>query len=192
MIVPSRFHAPPRPPGASARICTAPRSTSIRFIFPSAKNPTDWLSGDQKGSEAPSVPAKARPETESSGRTHNLDCPSEVATNTIFCPSGEIAIDAGSAVGGVEISRRTSATGGEPRNSRVPLATARTVATTKAVIHTRSRRRGTTGGATAAACGWGFSVLNLAFAVFLRPGLPALWTQTRNQRRLFFGGSARN
>src|SRR5215470_16155408 len=114
IIVPSRFHAPPRPDGASARICTAPRSTSIRFSFPSAKKPTDWLSGDQKGNEALSVPAKARPETESSGRTHNLDCPSEVATHTIFCPSGEIAIDAGSAVGGVGIWKRISGgAGGE-------------------------------------------------------------------------------
>src|SRR5215471_18554367 len=121
MIVPSRFHAPPRPEGASPTMCTAPRSTSTRFSFPSAKKPTDWLSGDQKGNEAPSVPAKARSETESSGRTHNLDCPSELATNTIFCPSGEIAIDAGSAVGGVDISKRTSAAGGTPRNSGCPL-----------------------------------------------------------------------
>ncbi len=44
---------------------------SIRFSLPSAKNPTDKLSGDQKGYLAPSVPASGCAETESSGRSHN-------------------------------------------------------------------------------------------------------------------------
>jgi hypothetical protein len=31
---------------------------SIRLSLPSAKNASDWLSGDQNGKEAPSVPVK--------------------------------------------------------------------------------------------------------------------------------------
>src|SRR5215813_8490733 len=137
IIVPSRFHAPPRPDGASARICTEPRSTSTRFSFPSAKKPTNWLSGDQKGIDAPSVPGKGRPEADSRGRTHNFDCPSDVATNAIFSPSGEIAIDAESVVGGVEISTRISRAAGNGRKTHARATAATIVTVAKAETHTR-------------------------------------------------------
>ncbi len=51
----SWFQVPPRAPPASASvwICLVSRSTLLSL--PWAKNPTDWLFGDQKGNEAPSV-----------------------------------------------------------------------------------------------------------------------------------------
>ena len=51
----SRFQVPPRaaPASASVRIC--PVSMSTVLSLPCPKNPTEWLSGDQKGNEAPSV-----------------------------------------------------------------------------------------------------------------------------------------
>ena len=92
----------------------------MRFSLPSAKNPTDRPSGDQNGHEAPSVPVNGRAETASRERNDSRDRPSSVATKTIFCPSGEIASDTGSAVAGVVISRRISggAGGGASRRCR--------------------------------------------------------------------------
>src|SRR5438874_2499402 len=55
-MMPSAFHDPPRPPAAFANVCGAPPAISARFSFESAKNPTDVLSGDQNGYDAPSVP----------------------------------------------------------------------------------------------------------------------------------------
>src|SRR5258706_525964 len=57
-IVPSRFHVPPLGSGASQIVKTAPPSASIFLSFPLAKKPMERLSGDQKGREAPSVPAR--------------------------------------------------------------------------------------------------------------------------------------
>ena len=63
----SRFQVPPRgaPASASVRIC--PVCMSTVFSLPCPKNPIDRLSGDQKGSEAPSVCASgcAAPATSS-------------------------------------------------------------------------------------------------------------------------------
>ena len=70
---------------------------SIRFTLLSAKNATDWLSGDQNGKRAPSVPGSTRGDTVLSGRSHKRDWPSDVAANVSVWPSGESANDAGSA-----------------------------------------------------------------------------------------------
>src|SRR5439155_21561201 len=71
----------------------------------------DRLSGDQNGKNPPYDPANGRAETESSERSHNRGRASDTASKTIFCPSGEIAIEVGSGVGGVVISKRTSGGG---------------------------------------------------------------------------------
>ena len=54
---------------------------SVRFSLLSARNPIDRLSGDQNGYAPLSVPASGRADTESSDRSHNHGCPSEVAAN---------------------------------------------------------------------------------------------------------------
>ncbi len=62
----------------------APSLTSVLLSLPPAKKPTERLSGDQKGSAAPSVPGSTRAVRESSRRTHSRGVPSEAdATNTI-------------------------------------------------------------------------------------------------------------
>ena len=73
----------------------------------------------------------------SSERSHNRDRPSEVATKTIFWPSGEIASDTGSVVGGVVISRRISGAVGTGRNAQHAItATAISVTSANADNHT--------------------------------------------------------
>src|SRR5262245_29022472 len=124
----------PRP--ALARTCGEPPSISNRFNLPSAKKPIERLSGDQNGRAANEVPANGRIEPESSERSHNCDRPSTSAEKTIFRPSGEIASDVTSLVGGVAISRRISGSVEESRNAHItaaPAATTRT-ATTDAQI----------------------------------------------------------
>ena len=83
---------------------------SIRLTRASAKKPIDRLSGDQNGSEACSVPASGDA-VPLNGRSHRRGVPPALATNTSWLPSGEIASDTGSVVGGVVISRRISAGG---------------------------------------------------------------------------------
>src|SRR5688572_32634426 len=107
--MPVLFHVPPRPEIALASDWTDPSPTSIRFSLPSAKKPTDRLSGDQNGSWAPSVPARGRTVTESIERSHNRGRPSESATKTTMFPTGEMARDVGSECGGVVRSTRISA-----------------------------------------------------------------------------------
>ena len=92
-ITSSRLHVPPFGFGAIASACADPPSTSIRFSAPSAKNPTDRLSGDQNGSRAFSVPGNGRADVASSARSHNWDPPSDAATKASLRPSGEIASD---------------------------------------------------------------------------------------------------
>ena len=48
-MIPSGFQVPPRPPVTGARVCGAPPPRSSRFSAAPAKNPTERLSGDQKG-----------------------------------------------------------------------------------------------------------------------------------------------
>src|SRR5439155_2264781 len=59
-ITPSRFQAPGPPPPipVSHKTWTAPPLAGMVLSFPSAKNPMERLSGDQKGSVALSVPDK--------------------------------------------------------------------------------------------------------------------------------------
>src|SRR5262245_64351145 len=87
---------------------TDPLSKAMVFSWPSAKKPTDRLSGDQNGKDALSVPGSARGATASKLRSHSCDFPFEVAANTIGRPSGDTASEVASVVGGVEISKRSS------------------------------------------------------------------------------------
>src|SRR5262245_49913725 len=96
-----------------ASVCGAPPPTSIRFNLPSAKYPTDRLSGDQNGVAAPSVPASGCADVADSDRSQRREGPLPDATKTIWLPSGESENENGSVVGGVTISVRISdATGG--------------------------------------------------------------------------------
>ena len=56
-MTPWRFHVPPLPNNAFARVWGGPPEASIFFSFPAAKNPRNRLSGDQNRHIAPSVPA---------------------------------------------------------------------------------------------------------------------------------------
>jgi len=89
--VPSGNQVAPRAAPALAMVAGGPPESSMRFSLPSAKKPTDRLSGDQKGRSAPSVPGNRRASIESTGRVHNLVAPSETVTNAIMRPSGETA-----------------------------------------------------------------------------------------------------
>src|SRR5271169_5861634 len=75
-MIPSRLHAPPPPPDASHNVKGGPPDASIFLSFPSAKNPTKRLSGDQNGRTAPSVPASACAVSASSERIQRRDFPS--------------------------------------------------------------------------------------------------------------------
>ena len=90
-ISPFLLQVPPRPAPASQRVNAGPPARSIFFSLPSAKNAMERLSGDQKGSTAPSVPVSARAESESRSRTQSWSLPSSVATKARRRPSGEIA-----------------------------------------------------------------------------------------------------
>src|ERR1700712_3052151 len=57
MITLSWLHEPPRGLGASARTVIGPPDASTFLSRPSAKNPRNFPSADQKGNEAPSVPS---------------------------------------------------------------------------------------------------------------------------------------
>src|SRR5262245_37338460 len=87
----------------------APVPTSMRLSSPLlALNPTDRLSGDQNGCDAPSVPASGRADTASKDRSQRLDFASDTARKTTIVPFGDMADAAGFEVGGVVTSRRTS------------------------------------------------------------------------------------
>ena len=70
-MVPFEFHAPPRGVDASVRLSEIPEETSMRFSFPSAKNPMFLESGDQNGNAAPSVPFSILGAGESKRRNHS-------------------------------------------------------------------------------------------------------------------------
>jgi len=80
---------PPSGNGASASVCGGPPATSMRLSLPPAKKPIDRLSGDQKGTCAPSVKACARADRPSRRRIHNCAPPSAPdATKAICLPVG--------------------------------------------------------------------------------------------------------
>ena len=150
-ITPSRLHVPPRPAGASARICGLPPETPIRFSLPSAKKPIERPSGAQNGKLAPSVPVSDLGAAWSNGRTHSRDWPSSFATNANWRPSGDRANDTGSAVGGVTISTRISGNSGWVRHTYNSAGQTRAIAmrneTQAASRQARSRLRGAISGA---------------------------------------------
>src|SRR5271154_4486102 len=89
-IVPSAPQVPPRPIAILQRARGGPPDTSIRFSLPLAKNPNEWLSADQNGNVAPSVPSSGFDAAEPSGLTHRSWRPSELtAEKTSHSPSGE-------------------------------------------------------------------------------------------------------
>ena len=59
------------PDAADMRVWMDPSSRFMRLTMASAKNPMEWLFGDQNGNDAPSVPANGRAVGESSNRSHN-------------------------------------------------------------------------------------------------------------------------
>ena len=73
---PCRFHVPPRNCGASARVSGDPPLTLTFFNLSPAANAMYFASGDQKGNDAPSVPASGRATDEPSERTQISDLPS--------------------------------------------------------------------------------------------------------------------
>src|ERR1022692_4234375 len=84
--------APRDTPGRSQTFCGGPPEISISSRLLPTVNPMRRLSGDQKGSAAPSVPAKGRASIASRSRTHSCVCPScIVAVNAKWRPSGETA-----------------------------------------------------------------------------------------------------
>src|SRR5947207_15640085 len=80
---------PPRGVGASAIDSSDPPVASMRRNFPSAKNASDLLSGDQNGKSALSVPLSGCAK-ELSGRTQSRGAAApDFATNAILLPSGD-------------------------------------------------------------------------------------------------------
>src|SRR5262249_17925087 len=92
-MVPSGAHVPPRGSVAVAAIsCTAPPKAGVLLSFPSAKNPTQRLSGDQNGFSASPVPGNGCAVTSSNGRTQRTGrLLASPATNASVRPLGERA-----------------------------------------------------------------------------------------------------
>jgi hypothetical protein len=117
MTRPSLVQAPPRAPnGTSHSMTGTPPERPVRSSAPRAKNPMDWPSGDQKGSDAPSVPGSRRASAVSRGRIQRPVWPFTVAEKATLRPSGESASEtpplvrssANRAPGGGLSSRRTA------------------------------------------------------------------------------------
>lgn len=90
MITPLLLQLPPRPSGASQIVCTGPPAAEIVLSFPLAKKAILRLSGDQKGKNAPAVPASALVSPLCRSRTATVTRSNRVPdTNAIFRPSGE-------------------------------------------------------------------------------------------------------
>src|SRR5262245_47136138 len=94
-MTPLAFQAPSRnPPVYSHKICGGPPDSATFFKRPGepfTPNARNRLSGDQIGpAMAPSVPAKGRASSVSSGRTHKTGRPSTPgASNAMRRPSGD-------------------------------------------------------------------------------------------------------
>src|SRR5688572_22719819 len=90
---PLRLHAPAgiAPTRASEIVFGAPPLTRMVLSWSSAKNPMDWLSGDQKGPLAPSVPGSGRHGGLATTRIHSAGTPWDSATAVMSWPSGEIS-----------------------------------------------------------------------------------------------------
>src|SRR5205085_4889786 len=123
---------------ALAIVSGVPPPASMRFNLPSAKKPSDLLSGDQNGKAAFSVPFNARGVDESRRRTQISDGPSlGFAMNATLLPSGErIAADdskSNEACSGAVISVITNGSGARGRRAKyAPTAPATINAATSA------------------------------------------------------------
>src|SRR5688572_29194151 len=71
----SSFQLPALGVGASQMVVGAPPPIAIFFSAPSAKNPRNRASGDQKGSVAPSVPGNGSASRRSNDRIHTRRVP---------------------------------------------------------------------------------------------------------------------
>src|SRR5215471_10048309 len=92
-IVSSAPHVAPRKSVVTCVItCAAPPAAGIFLSVPSAKKPTQRLSGDQNGSWASSVPANCPAYALSIDRIHSVGlAPGVSALKTSVWPSGETA-----------------------------------------------------------------------------------------------------
>src|ERR1017187_3928646 len=92
-MVPSELQSPLPLSALSASsviVCASPPETLIFFSFRSATKPRYWLSGDQNGLAASSVPGNMVACWALSGRSHRLVFPfSSTAENASVLPSGE-------------------------------------------------------------------------------------------------------
>src|ERR1700735_2380533 len=90
-MTPAWLQLPPRPAGASARICTGPPAAATVRNFPSEKKPTERLSADQNGNVAPSAPFSDQVLPVSRSRIQSLMAFPDWAAKASLVPSGEIA-----------------------------------------------------------------------------------------------------
>src|SRR3982750_2608771 len=99
-MVLSLFHDPP--PFMPSTLQTVSVALSLRCTIRRerpAKYPRDWLSGDQNGLAAPSVPLMGVERRASRGPSHSVRCPSgPCAEKTRLRPSGDTAGEPGKAV----------------------------------------------------------------------------------------------
>src|SRR5262249_10178648 len=154
-ITPVGHHAAdPLAPAVSHTVAGGPPVTSIFLSFPSAKNPTKRLSGDQNGRWAPSVPASGCAATASSERTTSSDLPSRArASNTSRRPSGDTAngakvvLDWSIHPSGGEMTNRITRRSGSARVKYIaPTSiTVAAVMTLIAASETQAHRRGRCG-----------------------------------------------
>src|SRR5262249_46606696 len=138
-IVPSPLHVAPRGSAAAVILWTVPLPISMVLILSCEKKPMEWLSGDQKGKEASSVRASGCADADPRGRNHKRARPSLGATNARLKPSGDIAREDGSEVGGVVTSSCIlgEMAAGRTKNTS---ATAKAPAKSKAAAHANRPR----------------------------------------------------
>src|SRR5438552_14448615 len=91
-MTPALLHVPLTFVPSTEQMTPAEPSTSdLRFSLPAAKNATVRLSGDQSGDAPPAVSARRIGVSASIDLIQMFDCPSVVATNATFRPSGAAA-----------------------------------------------------------------------------------------------------
>src|SRR5215471_18894546 len=117
-IIPCRLHVPATPLCVGVITRTGPPVISTRATWTRcAKKAIDWLSGDQNGAEALSVPSISLVLPESRALSHSIGLPFEDAVNATHLPSGEIADDSTVALSGGRMESCTSPAGAVPRRS---------------------------------------------------------------------------
>src|SRR5262249_43045555 len=91
-ITSSAFQVPPVPIETSHNVVAGPPEASVFFSLLPAKKAMILLSPDQKGCDAPFVPASAYASVESSDRTHSWTLAPVAAVKARRCPSGDTAM----------------------------------------------------------------------------------------------------